>query len=173
MVTQNVTKSISARLKFQIGNCHSYQVNKNWPQQEIFCTRTRDFAVGKGLVTSRGSLRLDKLAELFKMSAGTLKQDLQNKNRERPGIEKLIFIAEVIGCNRDEFWETAAPAGIEKDRWANASEQDRALATAILDDLMAIPEEQRETYYNLCKEMWKQGIAIGRARIEAEKKQGK
>nr|WP_320131975.1 hypothetical protein [uncultured Holophaga sp.] len=61
-----------------------------------------------------------------------------------------------------------SPDGMPTGAWSEASERDRVLATAMLEDLKSIPEDQKDLYYQL----WKQGVAIGLARQAAEKGQG-
>jgi len=61
--------------------------------------------------------------------------------------------------------------GIEGEKWADASERDRVLANAMLEDLMTIPEAEKEAYW----ELYKQGVFKGLARMKAEQeaKEGK
>ena len=88
-----------------------------------------------------------------------------------PKNANLQNIVAVLGppCSMAEFIDDpgSPPAGLPADLWDQASDQDRALAMAILEDLQGIPETEKAAYYQL----WKQGIAIGRARVQAEKKQ--
>jgi len=143
-------------------------MNALWPEQEVFCTRVEDFARREGLLTKRGGIDIPAVAARFDLSPATLKQFRQNKKRPQPHVDTLEAIAGVIGSDADEFRDSPNKPlpGVPKDRWASASRQDRALASAILADLMAIPEAEKDSYYKL----WKQGIEIGRARVEAEKK---
>ena len=98
------------------------------------------------------------------MSPGTLRQDLYNKKRKRPGVEKLISIADIIGCDYNEFWDTPPPEGVPVEQWEKSSAMDRALALEILDALRGLPDAEKRLYMNL----FKQGIAIGRLRMESE-----
>ena len=141
-------------------------MNELWPQQENFCSRVKDFAEREGLVNRRGTVDIPGTAARFDLSPPTLKQFLQNKRRPRPHVNTLISIAGIVGCDFMEWMDSVnSPIpGVTDDRWARASEQDRTLASAILADLMAIPEAEKDAYYQL----WKQGMAIGQARMAAE-----
>ena len=152
-------------------------MNENWHQQEIFCSRVQESAELEGLVTKRGGLDIPALAARFDQSPATLKQFIQNKKRPRPHFDTLTNIAgvidKVVKCNVMEFWDdvnTPIP-GVPQERWADASERDRVLASAMLEDLMAIPEVEKEAYW----ELYKQGVFKGLARMKAEQesKEGK
>lgn len=156
MVTNPVTKSMDQRLVSSIGYRKSNQMNPNWPQQETFCNRVKEFAKEKGLVTPRGSLMLEPLAALFDVSPPTLKQFLQNKLRPRPHYDTLSHIAGVIGSRVTEFMDDPgeAPPGVPLDKWADASERDRVINSAMFSDITAddLSEEEKDELYRAWKE---------------------
>ena len=171
-----VSKSIGRRLFFEHGNCDSYsvsrkpkQINPNWGAQEGFCRRVEGFAEREGLITPRGALMLEPLAAKFGLSPSSLKQFLQNKKRPRPHFDTLANIANVIGdgCDVMEFWEMPSqPPGVTKDRWAEASEQDKLLVISFLEALKGIPEEEKPRFSDLII----LGMELRTGRIAAEKK---
>lgn len=109
MVSVSDTKSRDRRLVFRSGNRDSGRMNENWPEQEVFCLRVREFAERGGHVTKRGALDLPVLAELFDVAENSLKQFLQNKKRPRPHYDTLSKIASVIGSGVLEFMGTDGP----------------------------------------------------------------
>lgn len=88
--------------------------------------------------------------------------------RVRPSLDVVQKAAEVFEVSITELIDDpgGAPPGMDPDKWAEASNRDRVLASAMLEDLMTIPEEEKDAYYKL----WKQGVLIGRARMAAEEK---
>ncbi len=167
-VTDTVTRSIGQRLEFQLGYRKSNHMNPNWPQQDIFCSRVKEFAEREGLVTARGAIDIEQVSARFDLSPPTLKQFLQNKKRPRPHYDTLAQIAGVVGCDVTEFLDTpnTPPPGISAERWAQASERTRVLSSAMFEDLLKFPEDEQEAYYQL----WLKGVAIGLSRREAEAK---
>lgn len=165
MVTQRVTKSTSERLVFSFGNRDSYRMNENWPQQERFCKRVEEFARAKGLITPRGALMLDPLSDLFRCSPNTLKQWLQNKKRDRPAYENLAYIAEVVGCDKDEFLtNTKPPPGVKAEDWAEITASQRAVFLQVLDALLKVPEDQQEAWANEWVRMTELAFKLPRAK---------
>lgn len=83
-----------------------------------------------------------------------------------PGRNLLLRMCPVFGCRIGELVDDpeGAPAGIPSDQWASASERTRVLASAMFQDLLALPEEEQQLYY----ELWKKGQEIGRQRLAAE-----
>lgn len=145
-------------------------MNPNWPQQEVFCARIQEFAEAEGLMTARGALNFPSLAARLDLGPTTIKQFVQNKKRPRPHFDTLNSIAgvikKVVPCDVMEFWDdvnTPIP-GVTLERWAEASEEDRAISSALLDDLMSIPAAEKVAYLKLHKE----GIFKGLARFKAE-----
>jgi transcriptional regulator with XRE-family HTH domain len=151
-------------------------MNPNWSQQEVFCSRIKEYAEHEGLVSARGALNFPALAARFDLGPTTIKQFVQNKKRPRPHFDTLNNIAGVINkvvpCKVMESWDdvnTPLP-GVTPERWAEASERDRVLSSALLEDLMSIPEAEKEAYLKLYDEGVFKGLA--RLKVEQEAKEG-
>lgn len=73
------------------------------------------------------------------------------------------------GCSITEFIDDpgGVPPGIDPTEWAETSERTRVLASAMFQDLRALPEDEQQIYY----ELWKKGQEIGRARLASEAKE--
>jgi hypothetical protein len=105
-------------------------MNENWPQQERFCQRVREFAEAhEGCIGKKGGLQLDKLAQLLDTPEGTLKQWVHHKDRIRPNYPNLKKLADKMGVNIMEFIDApAVPApGVDETLWAKASEMERVI----------------------------------------------
>jgi transcriptional regulator with XRE-family HTH domain len=110
-------------------------MNKNWPQQEAFCQRVKEFCDRNGYVTARGAIKLETVASLFNLTRATLKHFLQYKSRNRPHYDTLAFIASIIGCSVTEFMDnpSGAPIGMQ-ERWIGMTERERMFASRLITD---------------------------------------
>lgn len=108
------------------------------------------------------------VAPIMGYTPSTLNKMLGKSTTHKPSPEALKLLGDFIDRDYRLLLDdpNLAPPGISKEAWADASNRDRVLASAMLEDLKAIPEEEKDAYYNL----WKQGVAIGRARMAAEGK---
>jgi transcriptional regulator with XRE-family HTH domain len=145
--------------------------NPCWPQQERFREKVRRFCEANGYVTPRGAVDLPVVADLFNLCEQTLKQFLQYRSRSRPHLDTLTHIAGVLGCSVAEFVDDPGepPPGMQQDRWAGLSEQERAYVSTMYADitrqdlspaerraLFAAYEETRDRFLDLRK-MWAGG----------------
>jgi transcriptional regulator with XRE-family HTH domain len=107
------------------------------------------------------------VAPIMGYTASTLNKMLGKSPTHKPSAEALKLLGDFLGRDYRFLLHDpgSPPPGIPADRWAAASEQDQMLALEILEDLQKFPAEEKEAY----KKLWKQVIAIGRARIENEK----
>lgn len=114
-----------------------------------------------------GKTRAD-LASAMGIAVESLKQYYSGKHI--PGRDLLLRMASVLGCSIADLVDDpgGAPTGLDPAKWAELTEKKRVLASAMLEDLLAIPEGEEDVYYAL----WKQGQAIGRSRREQEAKTG-
>ena len=126
-----------------------------WPQRERFKTLVNAYRRKQGIDRAT-------MAERLGIKESHLHGLLYDK-RVRPSIDVVQTAAEVFEVSITELLDDpgGAPPGMDPDKWAEASNQDRVLASAMLEDLMTIPEEEKDAYYKL----WKQGVMIGRARM--------
>ncbi len=131
-----------------------------WGHRELFKAAVKNYRESAGV-------KLADVAECIGLKEQTLKDYLYRKD-VKPSLEVLQKAASTFGCSVTEFIDDpgAVPAGMDPDKWAEASDRDRVLASAMLEDLKTIPEEEKEAYYQL----WKQGVMIGRSRMMAEAK---
>ncbi|MCL1908887.1 MAG: helix-turn-helix transcriptional regulator [Holophagaceae bacterium] len=85
---------------------------------------------------------------------------------KKPGIKTLKAAARLFGCSITEFVDNpgAPPPGIDGELWSMVSERDRVLGTAILEDLYAISNEEKDAYLDLCK----QGVFKALAKVKVE-----
>ena len=115
-------------------------------------------------------LKIAQVAESIGIKEQTLKDYLYRKD-VKPSLEVLQKAATVFRCSVTEFLDDpgAVPAEVDPNEWSETTERDRVLATAMLADLRSIPEAEKDIYYQL----WKQGIAIGRARRASEETEEK
>lgn len=102
------------------------------------------------------------------IAAESLKQYYSGKHV--PGRDLLLRMASVLGCSIADLVDDpgGAPAGIDPAKWAELTEKKRVLMSAMLEDLLAIPEGEEDAYFAL----WKQGQAIGRVRRAQDSKTG-
>jgi transcriptional regulator with XRE-family HTH domain len=114
-------------------------MGSNWPQQEIFISRVKQFAQANGYTTPRGAIKIEAVAELFHISESTLRQALHYKGKSRIRYDILASIAEIVGCSVNDFVGTAgnAPPGVTYEKWAAISERDRMFVSSVLEDVCA------------------------------------
>ena len=131
-----------------------------WPQRERFKTLVNAYRRKHGIDRAT-------MADRLGIKESHLHGLLYDK-RVRPSLDVVQKAAEVFEVSITELIDDpgGAPPGMDPDKWAEASDRDRVLASAMLEDLMVIPEEEKDAYYQL----WKQGVMIGRARMAAEEK---
>jgi len=131
-----------------------------WPQREKFKSLVNAYRKKHGIDRAT-------MAECLGVKESHLHGLLYDK-RVRPSLDVVQKAAEVFEVSITELIDDpgGAPPGMDPDKWAEASNRDRVLASAMLEDLMTIPEEEKDAYYKL----WKQGVLIGRARMAAEEK---
>ena len=126
-------------------------MNENWPQQENFCQRVREFCDRNGHITARGSIKLDIVADLFNLTETTLKHFLQFKSRSRPHYDTLSFIAGVIGCSVTEFMDNPgdAPSSMQ-EKWLDMTERERMFASTVIADFSAagLSDAEKEALFS-------------------------
>ena len=126
--------------------------NKRWPGQIIFAEKVKEYCRVNDLLTPRGAVKMDILADLFNLNEDTLRQFLQDTSRKRPHLNTLAHIASVIGCSVVDFLDVQGgplPA-VSNERWETLSEHERMLASSLLaafvsDDLSI---EEKEILHN-------------------------
>jgi transcriptional regulator with XRE-family HTH domain len=114
-------------------------MNKRWPQQGVFVEKIKNFCKTNGLLTSRGAIKMDVVADMFNLNEDTLRQFLHDSSRRRPHINTLTHISGVLGCSVMEFIDAPAnaPLGLTPRQWAGLDERERALALSLLADIAA------------------------------------
>lgn len=118
---------------------------------------------------SSAGVKLADVADSIGLKEQTLKDYLYRKD-VKPSLEVLQKAASTFGCSVTEFIDdpgASVPPGINPAEWAETSERTRVLASAMFQDLRALPEDEQQIYY----ELWKKGQEIGRARLAAEAKE--
>ena len=112
-------------------------MNKRWLQQGVFAERVKEFCKKNGLLTQRGAVQMDVVADLFNLNEDTLRQFLQDSTRKRPHINTLTHIASVLGCSVTEFIDAPShpSPGMTQERWAELSERERVLVSSLLADI--------------------------------------
>jgi len=132
-------------------------MNKNWPQQEVFCQKVKRFCEQNGLTTSRGAIKLDVVSDLFNISEITLKQFLQYKSRSRPHYDTLSFIAGVIGCSVTEFMDDPGdpPPGVVQAKWPEMTERERTIVSTMVADIASkdMSASEKEELFGAYQEM--------------------
>ena len=135
----------------------------------VFVERVKEFCRKNGLLTKRGAVQMDVLADMFNLNEDVLRQCLQDSTRSRPHINTLTHIASVIGCSVMDFLDSihAPPPPISHERWQGLTERERALVVSLIteiasDDLsIAEREELFKDFKHLktrmlkLKELWK------------------
>jgi hypothetical protein len=114
-------------------------MNKNWPQQDAFRERVREYCEKNGYMTERGAIQIGAVADLFGLAEITLKQFLQYRLRSRPHYDTLAYIAGVVGCSAMEFMDDPGgpPPSMPTLRWTELSQEERVIASALLADVAA------------------------------------
>ena len=131
-----------------------------WPQRAKFRDRLKAYQ------DSTGKTQAETSADLG-VELGSLRFWLYQKKR-KPSFDTLQKAAALFRCSITDFIDDPGTpqAGIDQMAWSEVSERTRVLASAMFQDLLGLPEEEQEAYYQL----WKQGVAIGRARMAVEAK---
>jgi transcriptional regulator with XRE-family HTH domain len=119
-----------------------------WAQQRVFAERVKDFCRQKGLLTKRGAVQMDVLANMFNISEDVLRRFLQDSTRKRPHLNTLTYMASVLNCSVLEFLDTPnnPPPTVSPEHWAGMTEEERAIVTSLIaefftDDL-SLAEKQ-------------------------------
>jgi len=109
-------------------------MNKWWPQQSVFAERVKGFCRTNGLLTKRGAVQMDVIADMFNLNEDVLRKCLQDSTRKRPHLNTLTHMASVLGCSVLEFLDapTNPPPTISHERWAEMNEGERALTTSLI-----------------------------------------
>jgi hypothetical protein len=109
-------------------------MNKWWPQQGVFAERVKEYCRKNGLLTKRGAVQMDILADMFNLNEDVLRKCLQDTTRKRPHLNTLSHIASVIGCPVTDFIDAPnnPPPTIAHERWADMNEGERALMTSLI-----------------------------------------
>ena len=112
-------------------------MGKYWPQASVFSAAIKDYCRQNELLTKRGAIQWDVLADLFNLNEDVLRQFCQDSSRRRPHLSTLQHIASVIGCSVTLFLDSPAspPSGMSLERWSALGERERALASSILADI--------------------------------------
>ena len=142
----------------ELQTCPDTTKMERWPERLIFVKDLEEYQAEVGA-------SLDDVAKSLDVSKSTLyglrtRVGSQTSERVKREAAKL-FKKSITRYIPDEITE-----GERESVWSVASERDKALANSMLEDLKDIPEDQKDLYYKL----WKQGVAIGLARMESEKK---
>ena len=108
-----------------------------WLQQRVFSERIKEYCRKHGLLTQRGAVQTDVIADIFNIHEDTLRQFLFDSSRKRPHLSTLTRIASTIGVSVAEFLDdpgaSIPPAmGIPQEKWAELSEKERGITSAIL-----------------------------------------
>jgi transcriptional regulator with XRE-family HTH domain len=84
---------------------------------------------------------------------------------KRENIQKMIS---VLGGRLSDYNHDPGdlPSGVDPEAWAEAGEEDQSLVLELLDLIKDVPQNEKRLYVKL----WKQGLELGRARIESENK---
>ena len=128
-------------------------MNKQWPQQSIFAERVKQFCKENGLLTKRGAVQMDAVAERFSIHEDTLRQLLQDTTRMRPHINTLTSIAAVMGCSVFEFLGAPhdPPPPISRESWEGLSERERAIVVTLVAEI-ASSDLSVDEKAELCKD---------------------
>jgi transcriptional regulator with XRE-family HTH domain len=128
-------------------------MNKRWPQQGIFAEKIKEFCKINGLLTPRGAIKMDIVADMFNLNEDTLRQFLHDSGRRRPHINTLTHISGVVGCSVIEFIDAPAnaPLGMPSEQWAGLSERERTLVSSLLADIAAdnLTIAEKEALYDI------------------------
>jgi len=120
-----------------------------WPQRAVFAERVKNFCRKNGLLTKRGAIKMDVVADMFNLNEEVFRQCLQDSTRARPHINTLTHIASVIGCSVTDFLDSPnePPPSISHEKWKGLSERERALVVSLItemasDDLSTAEREE-------------------------------
>jgi len=123
-------------------------MNKWWPQQTVFAERVKEHCRKNGLLTKRGAIKMDVVADSFNINEDTLRQLLQDTTRNRPHINTLTHIARVLGCSVTEFIDAPSdpPPGMTLGQWGGLSDRERTMASfylaTITSDALSVAEKE-------------------------------
>ncbi len=160
-VAHFATLSIPGNVVFKATQSH-LEAMDIWPQRKTFRTIAQQWAKDQGLDRAGLAARLE-------INEGSLHSLFYDKSR-KAGLDLLKRSASLFGCSITQFIDdpgSPAPMGIDGSEWSEVSERTRVLASAMFQDLRALPEDEQQIYY----ELWKKGQEIGRARLAAEAKE--
>jgi len=112
-------------------------MNKWWPQQGVFAERVKEFCRKNELLTKRGAVKMDVLADMFNLNEDVLRKCLQDSTRKRPHLNTLVHIAKLLGCSVMEFLDAPndPPPTISHERWARMDERERAIVTSLIAEI--------------------------------------
>jgi transcriptional regulator with XRE-family HTH domain len=132
-------------------------MNRWWPQQSAFAGRAKEFCRKNGLLTKRGAIQMDILADMFNLSEDVLRRFLQDSTRKRPHINTLTHIASVLGCSVLEFLDAPSnpPPPISSEHWAGMGEEERILVTSLIADISTdeLSLAEKQMLYKFFKEV--------------------
>ena len=142
-------------------NCHNTTRMDRWPLRANFVKRLEQYR-------ERTGATIAEVAKLLGVSESSV-YSYCSRETSQPSENTKKAAAKLFGCPITEFIDDpgSPPPGIDPERWAEASERSRVLASAMFEDLTKFPEEEQEEYYKL----WQQGVRIGLARRAAEAKE--
>lgn len=126
-----------------------------WPQRKNFRR------IAQGWAKERGINRAD-LALRLELSEGSLHSLYYDRTR-KAGLDLLRRASVLFGCSITEFigdpGSVPEGMGISPNKWAEASERDRALITLMFEDLKTIPEDMKDKLY----QQWLAAIGYAQA----------
>lgn len=104
--------------------------------------------------------------QVLHVPPSTLNKWLGKSETHKPHLEALKALGGFLGRDYRLLLDDPdiIPIGINPDQESEASKRARVLASAMFQDLLAMPEKEQQIYY----ELWKKGQEIGRARLAAE-----
>jgi transcriptional regulator with XRE-family HTH domain len=123
-----------------------------WPQQTVFAERVKEQKKKNGLLTKRGAIKMDVVADLFNINEDTLRQFLHDTTRNRPHINTLTHIASVLGCSVTEFIDAPSdpPPGMSFEQWGELTARERTMVSFYLSTIVsdALSVAEKEVLYN-------------------------
>jgi len=136
----------------------------SWPQYQKFRQAAKEYQAKTG----EGQR---SISEKIGINLFTYRNYLYGS--KKPGIKTLKAAAKLFECSITEFVDDPGvpPPGIDRNAWSTVSEQDRVLCSAILEDLRSLTNEEKDAYYDLCK----QGVfrVLSRMKVEENCKRSK
>lgn len=135
-----------------------------WPKRGLFREWVAEAKAKLGATNNA------EVAPIMGIAPTSLNKYLGRSETHKPSDEALKKLGDFLGRDYRVLLDDPehAPPGVDPKRWAELTEKKRVLMSAMLEDLLAIPEGEEDAYFAL----WKQGQAIGRARREQETKTG-